>query len=152
MMEDEIPTIQFECVKVGMRHSKEGHILALACHPNDTPHELLKDVLGQRYQAVLVRIDDEGQPTETPDEQEGKIAVKVAGTLCTDEKFQGWMCFNGYADEISEEAAAIGVRNYCGIASRSELKTNKNARQKLLALRDLFVSNIKRSNEWKRHT
>lgn len=150
MEEDEIPTIRFECVQIAMSKDKNGYVLKLSVHPNDAPDELLKDPLGQRYMAVLVRLDDQDQPTAPPDDQEGRMAVKVAATLCADEKFQGWMCFNGYADEISEEAAAIGIRTYCGIPSRSYLKTNKEARAKFLGLRDMFIANITRSSGWKR--
>lgn len=148
--EDEIPTIKFECVQIAMSKDKNGYVLKLAVHPNDAPDELLKDPLGQRYMAVLVRLDDQDKPTAPPDEQEGRTAVKVAATLCADEKFQGWLCFQGYADEISEEAAAIAVRQYCHISSRSELKSNKDARSKFLGLRDMFVANITRSSGWKR--
>jgi hypothetical protein len=152
MEEDEIPTIRFECVQIAMSKDKNGYVMKLSIHPNDAPDDLLKDPLGQRYMAVLVRLDEHEQPVAPPDEAEGKAAVKVAATLCADEKFQGWLCFQGYADEISEEAAAIAIRTYCGIASRSELKTNKGARSKFLGLRDMFVANITRSSGWKRTT
>jgi hypothetical protein len=150
MEEDEIPTIKFECVQIAMNKDKNGYVLKLSIHPNDNPEELMKDRVGQRYQAVFVRLDENDQPTMPPDEAEGRLAVKMAATLCADEKFQGWLCFQGYADEISEEAAAIGVRTYCGIASRSDLKSNKEARAKFLGLRDMFTANITRSSGWKR--
>jgi hypothetical protein len=142
---------QFEAVKIGMKHDKNhGYMLTLAIHPNDCPEELFRDFIGQRYTIVAVRTNDQGEPVAAKGTEEGRLAVKQAATLCADEKFQGWLCFNGYADEVSEEAAAIAVRTYCGIASRSELKTNKEAQAKFVGLRDMFVAKVTRSSGWKK--
>lgn len=130
---------KFECVKLGMRHTKDGHILALAIHPNDTPEEVFKDPLGTRYMIVAVRLNDQNEPVASPDQEEGRQAVKIAGTLCSDSRFQGWLVFSNLVDDIGEEAAAAYVRQFCGVKSRAELKVSKRARERLYTLRDEFM-------------
>lgn len=139
---EEIST-KCEMVKLGMRHTKDGHVLALAIHPNDTPHELLQDPLGQRYMVVMVRTNDQGEPVASAATADGMAAVKLAATLCKDARFQGWLCIQELADEASEEAAATALRQHCGIQSRKELRVNKAARDRLLALRDEFVHAVR---------
>ena len=107
-MEEDIRDIgsRMECVKLGMRHTKDGHILSVAIHPNDTPEDILRDPVGQRYVAVLVRVNDQNEPVPSQREEEGIRAVKLAGTLCTDPDFQMWMAQQGYAAEPTEQAQA----------------------------------------------
>lgn len=154
MMEDDADIRELatkaEFVKIGLRHTKDGIIFQFAFHPADLPEDLIRDPLGTRYLGAFVRLSEHDQPVAAKGTEEGRLAVKQAATLCADEKFQGWLCFNGYADEVSEEAAAIAVRTYCGIASRSELKTNKEAQAKFVGLRDMFVAKVTRSSGWKK--
>ncbi len=128
MMEDirEIST-KFEAKKIGMRHTKDGHVFYMACHPDDTPADLMQDPLGQRYMFVAVRLDDNDQPVDTPKNEEGRRAVKLAGTLCA-----------------NEESATKAVRKYLGITSRKELMSNEEARRRLLALRGDFAASWQR--------
>lgn len=140
---EEIST-RFEAVKVGMRHTKDGIILQLAVHPNDLPVDMVRDLIGQRYLTVLVRLDQEDQPTASPQVQEGNKAVKVAATLCKDEEFQVWMVSTGLAEGNSEEEVAEGLRKYLGVSSRKELKVNHDARKKLLDLRAEFIESFRR--------
>lgn len=133
----------FEGTKVGFRHSKDGIILQIAVHPDELPIDIVKDRLGQRYQVALVRIDVDEQPVGSPDIEEGIRAVKLAGTLCSNPDFQMWLCFKQHADEVSESAAVEAVRRLLGVTSRAELKTNKKARNAMLALRDQFVLDMK---------
>ena len=135
---EEIST-KFECVKLGMRHTKDGHVISFAINPHDTPQELMTDPLGQRYIIVAVRLDGEDKPVAPEITEEGKRAVALAGTLCGDEMFQEWLCISGETDKYSEEAASVAMRRLLGVASRAELKTNAGARQKLKEIRDNFV-------------
>lgn len=135
---------KFEARKIGMRHTKDGHIFYMACHPNDTPADLMQDPLGQRYLIVAVRLDDEDKPVASPSEQEGRRAIKLAGTLCHDGEFQMWMVTEGYAEEPTEEAVTKAMRDYLGVTSRKELKTNSEARKRLVALRDRFAAQWRR--------
>jgi hypothetical protein len=141
----EIATV-FEGVKVGFRHVKDGIVLQLAIQPDDLPQDIVKDKLGTRYQVALVRIDADENPIGSADQEDGMRAVRLAGTLCTDENFQSWMAFSNYADEISEEATTEALRNLLGVKSRRELKTNKHARLKLYNLRDVFIEEMRRKS------
>lgn len=134
---------QFEAVKVAMTQDKNGHLLKMAVHPNDTPESIMRDPVGTRYMVVLVRLNDEGEPVPSQVDEDGKRAVMLAGTLCTDEKFQQWLVKIGEADEYSEMAATVALRRILNITSRKELKTDSVARQRLLGLRDEFVRDLK---------
>lgn len=134
---------QVEAVKIAMTQDKNGHILKLAIHPSDTPESIMRDPVGTRYMVVLVRMDDEGRPVASEQDEEGAKAVKLAGTLCGDDKFQQWLGMSGEIADMTEQAASQWMRQYLGVTSRAELKTNRQARDKLRGLRDEFVSAIK---------
>jgi len=144
-MDDNLEDIssKFECVQIAMNKDKNGYVLKLAVHPSDAPEDLLRDPVGQRYLAVMVRIGDQGQPETSPHTAVGLQAVKVAATICGDVRFQQWMAMAGMIDQPTEEAAVAAVRGYCGIKSRSELKTNSKARDKLFSLRDEFIASLR---------
>jgi hypothetical protein len=135
---------RFEAVKIAMTQDKNGFVLKLSLHPNDTPEDIMRDPVGTRYMMVAVRMDDEGQPSPSADQQEGVQAVRIAGALCGDTRFQQWLALTGATDEISETAAADAVRKYCVITSRAELKTDKQAREKLAGLRAEFMEYLRR--------
>lgn len=67
--------------------------------------------------------------------------IKGAGILCTKEKF--WRFLSLVADRPvnNKETATFVVREYCGIASRRELSTNKSAA-------DIWLSLIEQFNTW----
>lgn len=135
---------QFEAVKIAMTQDKNGHILKLAIHPNDTPEDIMRDAVGSRYMVVLVRMDDQGQPVASQSTEDGIKAVRLAGTLCGDEDFQQWLVEQQEADEMSEVAASVALRRLLKVTSRKELKTDREARQRLLAIRDEFVATYRR--------
>jgi hypothetical protein len=148
MMEEreefEEASIRFECRKIGIRHSKAGIILSVAIHPDEMPIDMVRDFLGQRYFAVLVRMNDQDEPVASKDIQEGNKAIKLAGTLCRDEEFQAWMVTIGMAEKPDEETVTEALRIYLGVTSRKELKSNHDARRKLLDLRTEFIESFKR--------
>lgn len=135
---------KFECVKIAMTQDKNGHILKLSIHPNDTPEDLMRDLVGTRYMAVLVRMNDQNEPIPSQSTNEGQKALNLAGALCSDPDFQMWMASSGFATEPTEEATVEGLRVYLGIASRRELKTDADARSALAGLRDDFVRQYRR--------
>ena len=135
---------KFEAVKIAMTQDKNGHILKLAIHPNDTPEDLMRDPVGTRYMAVMVRIGDEGEAIASPTVREGIMVVNLAGALARDSRFQGWLVQQEMTDVISEPAAADAIRTHCGITSRSQLKSNVEARRRFLALRDEFANDLRR--------
>ncbi len=127
-------TVTFEAVKVSMTQNKEGHILRLAIHPNDTPEDVLRFPVGTRFQVALVAINDEGQPEAGPVTRDGLKAIRMAAALCANEDFQAWMVREGLATMACNSAATEGLREYLGIGSRSELKANTEARESLYNL------------------
>ena len=134
----------FEAVKIAMTQDKNGHVLRLSIHPSDTPEDIMRDPVGTRYQVALVRLNDQGEPTPSQQSADGDKAVKVAGALCADSRFQEWLFTSGKIDEISEQLAAGFVREFCGVASRRELKLNSEARTRLYQLRDDFADDLRR--------
>ena len=135
---------KFEAVKLGMRHSKDGHLLTLAIHPDDTPEDILRDPIGQQYVIVAVRVNQNAEPVPNKNTDEGNRAIALAATLAKNDEFQMWIVGNGHAEEIGEEAATAAIKQHCQIASRKELKTNKAARERLVALRDHFAASYRR--------
>ncbi len=116
---------------------------------------------GQRFMLVAVRIGNDElpcdnppfeKPTEAPPlskakqryaaSDEGEKAVVRAGALAKDGRFYSWLivsdkyCYDSGGSD--EDWSAEYIRTYCGIASRSELATNKDALQKFLALEEEF--------------
>jgi hypothetical protein len=143
--EQEIADIasKFEAVKIAMTQDKNGHILKLSVHPNDTPEDLMRDPVGTRYMVVMVRIGDEGEAIASPTVRDGIMAVNLAGALARDSRFQAWLVQQEMADVISEPAAADAIRTHCAITSRSKLKTDAQARRRFLALRDEFANDLR---------
>jgi hypothetical protein len=135
---------KFEAVKIAMQQDKTGHILRLSIHPNDTPEDIMRDPVGTRYLIVAVRIGDEGEAVASPSVRDGMMAVKLAAALSRDSRFQTWLVQQELSDVITEAAAADAIRTHCGVTSRSQLKTNAEARRRFLALRDDFANDLRR--------
>jgi hypothetical protein len=131
-------TIQFEGVKTGLRQSKEGYNLTLAVHPDDLPDDLMRDFVGSRYMVVMVRIGDDEQPVNREVEFAGGHAVKIAGMLCRDPDFWSFV-FDVHGDEITSESECVQwLQIFLDLSSRSELKTNNEARELFIKLRKGF--------------
>lgn len=143
MSEIEGMSNNMECVKIALNQDKTGFILKLSIHPNDVPEDLLRDPVGTRYIAVLVRVDEQGQPAPSPQQAEGEQAVRIAGALCADFRFQQWLYGRGYVETADEESAATYLRRRLGVQSRKELRVDAAARQRLLNLRDEFVGSMR---------
>ena len=135
--------ISFEAIKIGLRQNKDGVVLLLSIHPSDLPRDLMEAWVGTRFQVAMVQIADDGTPKEGNETREGNVAVKVAGALCRNERFRAWLN-SGWTDNLkTEDDTAEWLRNYLGIASRAELKTDMLARDKFFNMRDRFVSEIR---------
>lgn len=135
---------KFEAVKVAMTHDKHGYIIKLSIQPDDMPEDMLRDHVGTRYLMVAVRTDGTGEPVASQQTRDGNTAIKIAAALCRDERFQMWLGQLGKIDDLSEEGAAVYIRSYCNVKSRSELKTSSKGRDRLLALRDEFADHLRR--------
>lgn len=139
-------TIQCEVVKIAMTQDKNGHILKVAIHPSDLPKDLILDPLGSRYMMVLARLNDQDEVIQPKEKSDGERAVSSAGALCNNPRFISWMFDYGYSPERTEDGAKEGVREYCGIKSRREFKTDEDARRKFFALRDLFEAAVRKGD------
>jgi len=147
MTEVKDAAMSFEAVKMSFSQDKEGYVLKLRIHPNDVPEDMFRDWVGSRYMAVLVKVDEEGEPVMPPEKAKADKTLKMAHALCRNEKF--WKYLGEVAvdpdlvdpPDDPDQAAAV-LRDYLGITSRSELKTNKEARERFLGMAGEFESNI----------
>ena len=132
----------FEAVKTGLRQTKDGISITLVIHPNDIPRDLINDSIGQRYMVGMGRLSDQDEIEEPESVREGKRAVTSCAALCRDSDFQRWLFDNGFIRDLTEETAATTVRHLLKIESRSELKTNEEARQKWGRMKELFIGRL----------
>ncbi len=127
-----------------MAQDKNGHILKLSIHPSDLPKDLVLDPLGTRYVMVLARLNDQDEVVQPRDKSDGDKAVDIAGLLCRNNRFIDWMFEYGRSPERTETGAIEGIRDYCGVQSRKDFRTNDEARRKFFELRDAFEAALKK--------
>jgi hypothetical protein len=143
-------TLNFESVKTSFRQTKDGYHLTLVVHPNDVPKELFSSWVGTRYQCVLVELNDDNEPVKTEGAVESDGLIQQAGMLCRSARFQTWISAiyetSGSGEDLwgegEEEGAARLLRHACSISSRSELRTNKQARDAFNQLYERFMEDI----------
>jgi len=133
-----IKTLNFEAIKVALKQDKTGYVLTLCVHPDDIPNELLRDFVGSHYQVVMVRLGDDHQPLNRDGEFEGDRAIRLAGVLCREKEFWEYLNDEGQIFETDENNATDWLRDYLGVQSRSELKTNQEARLRLKKLNEEY--------------
>ncbi len=136
-------TVQCEVIKVAMTQDRNGHILKLSIHPNDLPKDLVLDPLGSRYVMVLARLNDQDEIEAPKDKSDGERAVDIAGLLCRNIRFIRWLFDSGFSGGASQSDAVNAVREFCGIQSRSEFRTNEEARNKFFELKSEFETALK---------
>lgn len=128
--------VHCEVVKVALNQTKDGYKLVLALHPSEVPEALLRSFVGTRYMMALAEMDSvaeqvEEEESHPPARGDGAEHVRYAALLCKEPAFQRWMFMRGYSIKPDEEHTAEALRNLLGISSRSELLTNKEAREVL---------------------
>ncbi len=138
-----LKTLQFESVKVALKQNKDGYVLTLCIHPDDVPLDLLRDFVGSRYQVVMVRLNDDDQPMNREDEFDGSKAVRMAGILCKEPEFWEFLYDDIQIINKTEKEAADWLRDALGVTSRSDLKTNLEARNRLNKINEDYMA-------WKR--
>jgi hypothetical protein len=136
-------TLQFEAVKMALKQNKDGYVLTMSIHPDEIPDDLMRDFVGSRYQVVMVRLGDDEMPLDRRD-YDGDRAVKLAGVLCREKEFQEFLVQNNEIFDLNETEATEWLRGKVGIQSRSELKTNQDARAVLAQINKDYLS-------WKRN-
>jgi len=132
-------TLQFEGVKMALKQNKDGYVLTMSIHPDEIPDELMRDFVGARYQVVMVRLGDDEMPLDRR-EHDGDRAIRLAGVLCREKEFQDFLVQNNEIFDHNEVEAAAWLRNRVGIQSRSELKTNQDARAVLAQINKDYLS------------
>lgn len=125
--------MHFEAVKVSMSQNKDGVILRLAVHPNDCPADLHTDWVGSRYVVAMVRLNDQDEPEERQEQKAIERLIASCGLLCRNEEFWSYLMVEG------EDEAVNAIRTRCGIGSRTEFRTNVEARNKFEEIREEFV-------------
>lgn len=126
-----VKTMQFEAVKVALKQDKTGYVLTMSMHPDEIPEELLRDFVGARYQVVMVRLNEHDEPMQRQHEFLGDKAVQLAALLSKDPSFWEYLYEDGQIIDPTESDATDWMRDYLGVRSRSELKTNDRARMQL---------------------
>lgn len=116
----DIPTVQFEGVKVALKQDKSGYLLTLSVHPDDIPEELIRDFVGARYQVVMVRLNDD-QTVYPRDRKPKNGVVAAAGILCRDPMFWKWLKELNEVQTEDEQSAIEALHRILGIESRSAL-------------------------------
>jgi len=134
-------TSQFEAKKVALKQTKDGHVLTLAIHPDETPDELLRDYVGSRYMVVMVRLGDDEKPLNR-EEYAGAQTVKLAGMLCRDKDFWDYLYDDGQIINKCEDVCVAWLTSYLRVNSRSDIKANLEAQN---ALKKLYAQ----YKEWK---
>lgn len=133
-------TIQFEGVKVALKQDKTGYVLTLSMHPDDIPETLLRDFVGARYQVVMVRLDNVEAPIDRQEEFASDRAIRISGMLCRDPKFWEYLFSKREISTKDYESATQWLRFFLELESRSQLKTNVEAQNRLdILYRDYTV-------------
>jgi uncharacterized protein YcgL (UPF0745 family) len=132
-------TSQFEAVKVGMKQDNSGYILTLRIHPDEVPEEIMRDFVGARYMAVMVRLTEEERPMNREQEL-AKDMVRVSGMLCRDPKFWEFLAESGQVIEKTEKEATTWLKTYLKVESRADIGKSQQATEKMLGLKQEFAS------------
>ena len=122
-----------------MKQDRNGYILTLNVHPDEVPNEIMRDFVGSRYQVVMVRLNEQGEPI---DRNAFRDPVKAAGMLCRDKGFVEYLVRTGEIEQLSEKHASEWLKSECFIFSRAELKDNKLACSRLWEIEEEY-------NKWK---
>ena len=140
--------VNFEAVKTSMSQSKQGTILRLALHPNEVPPSLHTDWVGSRYMIAMVKLSDDDKPEISDQQRETDKLIASAGMLCRNPEFADFLHDRGYMDDNAyiesnyderESVAVDSLRKTLDITSRSELKTNSQAREKFKSITEEFT-------------
>jgi hypothetical protein len=130
-------TSQFEGVKVALKQDKTGFVLTLSIHPDDLPDEIIRDFVGARYQVVMVRLNNEERPM-IREHEHSNDGVRTAGILCRDPQFHKFLYDGGHIFIANEEEATSWLQEYLDILSRTEIKENARAQEKLRGVSQEF--------------
>jgi len=130
-------TSNFEAVKVALKQDKTGFVLTLSMHPDEVPEEILRDFVGARYQVVMVRLTGEEKPMNREQEY-AHDPTRMAGMMCRELVFHKFLYDGGHIFMANEEEATNWLKEFLGVQSRTEIKDNPQAQQKLRVINQEF--------------
>ncbi len=135
--------MKIEAKKHAFRQTQDGVVVSFVLHPNDVTPELAVAPLGTPYEIELTEIDyDNPRPEPT----EGERIRTRAVLLCREPQFQKWILSNDdkcvWGDP--EQSAKVRLCEWCNIASRAELATNKEAQHKFLEMETQYMQDTGR--------
>ena len=149
MAEVKDAAVHFEAVKTSMSQSKAGTILRLAIHPNEVPANLHTDWVGSRYMVAMVKLNEQDEPEISVEQREVDKLIASAGMLCRNPSFVEFLHANNITTydptgkyptlTPDENGVAEALRNYLGVTSRADMKTNSQAREKFKSLSEEFT-------------
>ena len=156
-----------ECIKVGYRQGKEGHILSLAMNPHDVPDAVATASLGSRWMVALVQISDDEQPQgqdnsgsapspSLADAADSPAAApkpkkhwadyspsQQAWMMCCNRDFAIWLANRMDFPTVTagdDDEVAERLRRELAINSRSDLDTNPEAAKRWRELHSMFTA------------
>jgi hypothetical protein len=136
-------TIALEVKKDGLRQRQSGDwVLSLVIASAGMDQRVTAAAMGKRYRCELVEIkDDEIPKGKQPAKTNGaKLEwrdlgpAQQAALRCRDPVFWAFLEEEKAFRVRSEEEAADSVRKWCGVASRSEIGSDADARKTWFAL------------------
>lgn len=135
---------RFEALLTSIDPNSDGTVkLSLVVAPDDVNDILLDMKIGGIFMVAAVQMSDDGSVERPYLMEMGERAHRSAAALCRNERFQQWLVQTNRSSSQSEDEAAKAVRKFCGIKSRSELRTRQKAIMKFEQLRSEFRESIK---------
>ena len=125
---------EFECVMQAFKKDKNGCVVTMVIHPDEVPEVIFRDFIGSRYNMKGNRLDANDKPMDRQEEFAGDRAVRIAGMLCREPKFWEFLYARSDIPTKDYESATQWLRFYLELESRSQLKTNIAAQEKLVNL------------------
>ena len=127
----------FEAVKVALKQDKTGYMLTLNIHPDEIDEAIMRDFVGSRYQVVMVRLDGNEKPMNREQEY-AHDPTRMAGMMCRELAFHKFLYDGGHIFMANEEEATNWLKEFLGVQSRTEIKDNPQAQQKLRVINQEF--------------
>lgn len=135
---------RFESLLTAIEPNADGTAkLTFVVAPDDVTDILLDMKIGGIFMVAAVHVADDGTVQKPYLMEMGERAHRSAAALCRNERFQQWLVKINKSSGQSEDEAAKAVRKFCGVKSRSELRSNQKAIMKFEQLRSEFREAIK---------
>lgn len=154
----------FEAKKHAYRQTQDGVVISFVVHPSDISEAMAMAALGTRFMVAFAEIGDDekpkggdantrgNDPLKTPPQDEHVATPgarlrrpfkelslpEQAGMRCQDLLFREFITTRDLGWKF--EDAADFVRQYCGVKSRAELSTDRDAANRWRALESDYQS------------